>query len=225
MISSVAVCHFPSPRPCVPTEKDKRAWSENLSLTSSDTTSSKKTHVFHLLVPGTQSASRVRGHTTLHHPRLCLDTSWREKIRKARQFQTWWFGNDHSTCALLSLLLRIVRDARVSGCEPRAPVPPLFVKQKKRPLRHEQQAEKKTNYVWHQQDALACTCGSPSNHATFANACNPSLVHAQNPSWAHFGKESLLSRRSRARKIPSHSRDIFLQINWFCGERNTSKIH
>ena len=37
-----AVCHFPSPRPCVPTEKDKRAWSKHLSLTSSDTTSSKK---------------------------------------------------------------------------------------------------------------------------------------------------------------------------------------
>ena len=65
------------------------------------------------------------------------------KSGKSRQFQTWWFGNDHSTCALLSLLLRIVRDARVSGCEPRAPVPPLFVKQTRRPLRHEQQAEKK----------------------------------------------------------------------------------
>ena len=75
-----ALFHFPSLRPCVPTEKDKRPWSENFSLTSSDTTSSKQPHIFHLLVPGMQSASRVSGHTTLHHPRLCLDTSWREKI-------------------------------------------------------------------------------------------------------------------------------------------------
>ena len=175
MISSVAVCHFPSPRPCVPTEKDKRAWSENLLLTSSDTTSSKKPHVFHLLVRGTQSASRVRGHTTLHHPRLCLDTSWREKIRKARQFQTWWFGNDHPTCALLSLLIRIVRDARVSGCEPRAPVPPLFVRQRRRPLRQEQQAEKNESRV-------APACGTSKTrsraHADHLQTMRRSRTHA-----------------------------------------------
>ena len=150
----------------------------------------------HLLFSGTQWASRVGDHTTLHHPRLCLDTSWMEKIGKARQFQTWWFGNDHSTFALLSLLLRIVRDARVSGCEPRAPVPPLFVKQKKRPLRHEQQGETETNYV-----LTPARRGRVhmriTNTATCANACNPSLVHVQNPSWVHFGEESLLSRRSR----------------------------
>ena len=85
--------------------------------------------------------------------------------------------------------------------------------------------KKNTNDVWHQQDALACTCGSPSNHATFANACNPSFVHAQNPSWVHLGEESLLSRRSRARKIPSHPNNIFLLINRFCGKRNTPNIH
>ena len=62
-----------------------------------------------------------------------------------------------------------------------------------------------------------------TNSATSANACNPSLVYVQNPSWVHFGEESLLSRRSRAIKIPSHSRDIFLLINRFCGERNTPK--
>ena len=135
--------HFPSPRPCVPTEKDKRACSKNLSLTSSDTMSSKSLMSFISVCRGRGRLPALADHTTLHHARLCLDTSWREKIRKDRQFQTWRFGNDHSTFALLSLLLSIVRDARVSGCEPRAPVPPLFVKQRRRPLRREQQAEKK----------------------------------------------------------------------------------
>ena len=125
-----------------------------------------------------QSAFRVGGHTTLHHPRLCLDTSYREKIRKARQFQTWRFGNDHSTFTLLSLLLRIVQDAGVIGCEPRAPMPFLFVKQKR--------LNKNEFFM------------VPARRVRV----HPSLAHLQNPSWVHLEKNLCCRGAHAQEKFP-----------------------
>ena len=162
MISSVAVRHFPSPRPCVPTEEDKRARSDNLSLTSSDIMSSKSLMSFTSLYWGRSRLPALA--VTPRCTRASVST-----LRGGRKS-----GRPGSSRPGGSGMI-----ARVSGCEPRAPVHPLFVRQRRRPLRSEQQTKTKTNYAWHQQDALACTCGSPSNSATCANACNPSLVHAQ----------------------------------------------
>ena len=127
MTSSAAVCHFPSPRPCVPTEENKRARSDNLSLTSSDIMSSKSLMSYTSLYWG-----RSRLPALAVTPR-CTTRASVSTLRGGRKS-----GRPGSSRPGGSGMI-----ARVSGCESRAPVHPLFVRQRRRPLRREQQTEQK----------------------------------------------------------------------------------